>query len=164
MFWWKLLIYINNKEKTCTIEVERFLFMGGSVFLFISFYICTTQCLVYRTSAVSAPVPKVYVGRGERRTANDLPKINEIADLVKLILDLDTRRDRQREELKIEQVKERKIKRMLRSGQDPPCIQLTPGWVRKHDQPNLPVGADWSCQLLACHPLHQEAPGLPQEP
>lgn len=88
----------------------------------MSFYIWTTQRLVYGTSPVSAPVPKVYVGREGRTTANDLPEINEIADLVKLILDLDTRRDRQREELKIEQVKERKIKRMLRSGQDPPTF------------------------------------------
>lgn len=101
--------------------------MEGSAFIPSPFHIWTAQCLVSGTSAVSAPVPKVYLGRGGRRTANDLAEINEIADLVKLILDLDTRRDRQREELKIEQVKERKIKRMLRSGRDPPYIQLTPG-------------------------------------
>lgn len=56
------------------------------------------------------------------RAANDLPEINEIADLVKPILDLDTRRARQREELKIEGVKEREIKQELRSGQDPPTF------------------------------------------
>lgn len=97
------------------------------LFLLMSSYIWTAQCPVYGTSAVSAPVLKVYAGRGGRRAANDRSEINEIADLVKLILDLDTRRDRQREELKIEQVKEGKIKRMPRSGQDPPYIQLTPG-------------------------------------
>lgn len=121
------LIYINNKEQVCNEEVEGILFVEGSAFIPFPFHIWTAQCLASGTCAVSAPVPEVYLGRGGRRAANDLPEINEIADLVKLILDLDTRWDRQREELKIEQVKERKIKRMLRSGQDPPYIQLTPG-------------------------------------
>lgn len=120
-----VFIYISNKEQVCNREVERILFMEGSTF--IPFHTRCWEVQIPRASAVSAPVPKVYLGRGGRRTANDLPEINEIADLVRLILDLDTRRDRQREELKTEQVKERKIKQMLRSGQDPPYIQLTPG-------------------------------------
>lgn len=78
--------------------------MQGSIFIPLPFHIWAAQCLASGTCAVSAPVPKVYLGRGERRAANGLPEINEIADLVKLILDLDTRWDRQREELKIEQV------------------------------------------------------------
>lgn len=56
------------------------------------------QGLVAGASVVSAPIPRVYFGGA----ANDLPEINEIADLVKSILDLDTRWDRQREELKTE--------------------------------------------------------------
>lgn len=78
--------------------------MQGSTFIPFPFHIWTAQCLASGTFAVSAPVPKVYLGRGGKKAANDLPEINEIADLVKLILDLDTRWDRQREELKIEQV------------------------------------------------------------
>lgn len=63
-------------EQVCNTEVEKIVFMEGSALIPSPFQIWTAQCLVSGTNTISAPLPKVYLGREGGKTANDLPEIN----------------------------------------------------------------------------------------